>query len=132
MIQKKELIKHLTDWWKGAELPIFKASFEVAMKKMKIPKKDKRYKEQGKCYCVYDDGGRITCSIYNTNKNSGYGNEIFEIVLRKKAGNYVIISHNQNRVFEIDYIGLRNEEGSLIECYNEYKQLFEIVFNYKV
>lgn len=55
-----------------------------------------------------------------------YADEDLSIVLRKEAGNYLIIQRKGKRAFEIDYSGLKHYDEKLLnEIMNDHKPLFD-------
>lgn len=102
------------------------------MREMGFEKKDGRKKHQNKVYTAYNDyGNRATCGAY-ANDNAEYGNEIFQVVCRKSAGDYLIIGYNGERVFECDFRGvIHYDEEKLLKCVEEYKPFFKGIIGEK-
>lgn len=119
---KEQLIKYWKDAWVDGVI----YQFERAMQEMGFEKKDGRKKHQKKVYTAYDDyGNRATCGAY-ADGNADYGNEIFQVVCRKSAGDYLIIRYNGKRVFECDFRGvITYDEEGLLKCVEEYKPFFK-------
>lgn len=119
-------IKKLTEFWKGTCVGAVCIIFSNAMVEMGFEKKDNRKKHQGKVFNSYNEanGHRATCLAF-ADSNDYYGNQVFEVVCRKKAGDYLIIGYEGERIFEIDYRGVINlNEAKLAECIKKYEPFF--------
>lgn len=117
---------NLIRYWENAEVNGVIYQFEQAMQELGFEKKDRRKKHQNKVYTAYNDyGNRATCGAY-ANDNAEYGKEIFQVVCRKSAGDYLIIGYNGERVFECDFRGvIHYDEEKLLKCVEEYKPFFK-------
>lgn len=94
-----------------------------------INKRDERKKDNSNTYIIHRAGwNRIQC--YYHKENMKYANENLHIVLRKEAGNYMIIERKSVRVFEVDYRGVTEyNEKLLCEIMTEHKELFDMLFS---
>lgn len=119
---REQLIKY----WENAWVDGVICRFEQAMQEMGFEKKDGQKKHQKKTYTAYNDyGNRATCGAY-ADGNAEYGNEIFQVVCRKSAGDYLIIGYNGKRVFECDYRGVITfDEEGISKCIKEYSPFFK-------
>lgn len=121
------MIDKLTKFWKDTCVYDVCFRFSKAMEQMGFEKKDRRKKHQGKVYNSYNEanGHRATCLAFADNDDS-YGEQIFGVTCRKKAGDYLIIEYEGKRVFEIDYRGIIHlDEAKLAECVKKYKLFFD-------
>lgn len=125
---REQLIRYWKNTWVNGVI----YRFEQAMQEMGFEKKDRRKKHQNKVYTAYNDyGNRATGGAY-ANDNVEYGNEIFQVVCRKSAGDYLIIGYNGERVFECDFRGvIHYNEEKLLKCVEEYKPFFRGIIGEK-
>lgn len=116
--------------WKTFSTKELALVFERYMKSIGVEKDDRRKKNQQKSYFI--DGkstnwNKVEC--YYFQKGKPYYNIALKIVLRKEAGNYFIMQNGGERVFEVDYSGIRNYKPDLLEVtINAHKPLFDALF----
>lgn len=127
MVEMKE---KLTNLWKTCETKQLAEIFETYMKSIGVRKWDGRRKDNRNTYLA--DGkstgwNRFTC--YYHKDSPSYGDEDLLIVLRKRAGDYLIIGKRGDRAFEVDYSGIKHyDENLLNEILQEHKGLFDTLF----
>ena len=95
-------------------------------------KVDGRRKDNSNTYIIDGDDtnwNRVSCYYYKEN-NLTYGQESFEIVMRKRSGYYLLIEQQDTRPFETDgkHI-LHYDEKLMKQLINEYSGFFELLEN---
>lgn len=124
----------LTKLWKACETKQLARIFKEYMEEKGLKKWDGRKKDNSNAY--YVDGkdtnwNRVTCYCYKDTAN--YANHNLEIVLRKRAGSYLIVGKQGMRAFEVDYSGvLHYDEKLLNEIIQEHKLLFDTLLALEV
>jgi hypothetical protein len=126
MIMKNDLIKLWKTYTTKRLAEVFKqyATETLSAKPLVYGRKDNAntYMIDGKS----TGWNRVSC--YYHKDSSKYGDEDLCIVLRKKAGDYLIIGRKGIRTFEIDYSGTRHyDEKMLNEIIADHKPLFEML-----
>lgn len=119
----------LTNLWKTCETKQLAKIFKKYMDGLGVQKWDSGKKDNRNSYYAEGkstDWNRVTCVYYKDCQN--YANENLSIVLRKRAGSYLIVAKHGTRVFEIDHSGiLHYDENLLKEIIEEHKSLFDIL-----
>lgn len=121
------MIVKLTEVWKTCETKQLAKIFKEYMEGIGAEKWDSRRKDNLNTFFI--DGkstgwNRATCYFYKESAN--YANHNLEIVLRKRAGNYLIVGRKGERAFEVDYSGIRHYDETLLnEIMEEHKPLFD-------
>jgi hypothetical protein len=103
------------------------AIFETYMKSIGARKWDRRRNDNSNTYSIDGDctnWNRVECYYYKNEPH--YSDEDLEIVLRKRAGYYLIIAKKGERAFEAGYEGIIHYDEELLkEIISENKPLFE-------
>lgn len=119
----------LTEVYNTHETKQLAKVFEDYMKSIGARKHDGRRKDNTNTYVVHGDctsWNRVTC--YYQKESEKYREENLEIVLRKRAGSYMIISKKGARAFEVSYGDIvYYEEELLKEIMAEHKPLFDML-----
>jgi hypothetical protein len=116
--------------WKSCETKHLAKIFEYYMKGNGVRKYDAQRKDNSNTYLI--DGqstnwNRVQC--YYNKDSTKYGEEDLLIVLRKRAGDYLIIGRKSERAFEVDYSSIRHfDENLLNEIVKDHKALFDALF----
>lgn len=117
----------LTTLWKMGETKSVAHIFEEYMKTKGVRKLDRRRKDNTNTYLIDGESAgwnRVQC-YYHTDSEV-YAEEDLEIVLRKRAGSYLIIARKGVRAFEVDRDGIKNyDEDLLREIMEDHKPLFD-------
>lgn len=120
----------LTGFWKVCETRQLSKIFTEYMKGLGVNKWDSRSDDNRNTYLVdakSTEWNRAQCYYYKDSER--YMEENLGIVLRKESGNYLIITKEGERAFEVDYSGIRNlDEKLLNEIVEEHKSLFDKLF----
>jgi hypothetical protein len=113
--------------WKTCETKQLAKMFEEYMESFSVKKWDSRKKDHINTYFI--DGkstnwNRVQCYYHKDSER--FGQENLLIVLRKRAGSYLIVERNGKRAFEVDYQGvIEFDEKLLSEIIEEHKPLFD-------
>jgi hypothetical protein len=120
----------LTEVWKMCETKQLANVFEQYMKSIGVRKYVGRRKDNSNTYMIdakSTNWNRVQC--YYFKDSIKYEDREFLIVLRKEAGNYLIVEKKSKRAFEVDYSGIKHyNEKLLTEIIEEYKPLFDSLF----
>lgn len=117
----------LTTLWKMGETKGVAHIFEEYMKVQGVRKLDGRRKDNSNTYMI--DGkstswNRVECYYHKDSEE--FAEEDLLIVLRKRAGSYLIIARKGVRAFEIDYSGIKHYDKKLLnEIMEDHKALFD-------
>ena len=121
------LKEKLIEFWKICETKQLAQIFEEYMKSIGARKYDGRRKDNRNTYLIdakSTNWNRVQC-FYDEKDWNVYGEENLLLVLRKKAGNYLIIAKEGKRAFEVDYSGLVvYDEELLTSIMKEHEPLF--------
>ncbi len=113
--------------WKLGETKSVAHIFEEYMKTIGVRKLDRRRKDNTNTYLIDGEStgwNRVQCYYHADSER--YSEENLEIVLRKRAGSYLIIARKGVRAFEVDYDGIKHyDEKLLSEIMKEHKPLFD-------
>lgn len=123
--------KELMNLWDTCKTKQLAKIFKEYMESNNISKFDRRKKDNSNTYLISGsctNWNRVDCYFYKD--SADYGKENLEISLRKKSGNYMIISRNGIRAFECDYTGIITYNTKLLEnILKDHKPLFDKLFN---
>lgn len=117
----------LTTLWKMGTTKGVAHIFEEYMKVQGVRKLDGRRKDNSNTYLA--DGkstrwNRVECYYFKDIER--FAEEDLLIVLRKQAGNYLIIARKGIRAFEVDYGGIKHYDEELLkEIMEDHKVLFD-------
>lgn len=117
----------LTTLWKMGETKSVAHIFEEYMNVQGARKLDRRRKDNSNTYLI--DGkstgwNRVEC--YYHKDSEVFAEEDLLIVLRKRAGSYLIIARKGVRAFEVDYDGIKHYDKKLLkEIMENHKPLFD-------
>ncbi len=121
------MVEKLTKIWRSCQTFELAMIFEGYMQDIGAKKADGRRKNNNNTYIV--DGkstswNRVEC--YYNKDSIRYGEENLLLVLRKDAGDYLIIQRKNKRAFEVDHNGVSQfDENLLKEITDEHKPLFD-------
>jgi hypothetical protein len=125
------MIEKLTALWKICSTKQLAKAFEEYMKSLNIKKWRSNRKDNSNTYLIDGESthwNRVQCYYYKDTQS--FGAEDLKVVLRKEAGNYLIIAKKGNRAFEIDHRGIRHYDEILLnEIIEEHKPLFDLLFS---
>lgn len=117
----------LTTLWKMGETKSVARIFEEYMKTKGVRRLDRRRKDNTNTYLIDGEStgwNRVQC--YYHKDSEVYAEEDLEIVLRKRAGSYLIIARKGVRAFEVDWNGIKNYDETLLkEIMEDHKPLFD-------
>lgn len=113
--------------WETCETEQLAVIFENYMKSLGVKKIHPRRKDNRNTYLIdgkSTDWNRVQCYYHKDSEK--FAEENLLIVLRKRAGDYLIIGKHGERAFEVDYSGIRHyDEKLLAEILEEHKPLFD-------
>ena len=120
----------LTKVWKTYSTKKLAKIFESYMQSIGARKYDGRREDNSNSYLISKDTPNwCRVQLYYHKNAWDFGNEDLLIVLRKKAGNYLIVEKKDVRAFEVDDYGIKHyEEDLLKEIIEENKPLFDSIF----
>ena len=120
----------LIELWKRCKTKQLAKIFKDYMQKLGATKWDYRKKVSINTFYAESTCGnwnRTNC-MYLKDSTKFYEHDL-EIVLRKEAGNYLIISRKNERAFEVDCSGIRRYDKELLEeIIADHKPLFDKLF----
>lgn len=117
----------LTTLWKMGETKGVAHIFEEYMKVQGVRKIDGRRRDNSNTYMI--DGkstswNRVECYYHKDSEE--FAEEDLLIVLRKRAGSYLIIARKGVRAFEVDYGGIKHYDEKLLkDIMEDHKALFD-------
>lgn len=119
-----------TELWKRCKTKQLAKVFKEYMLNLGVVKWDYRKKVSPNTFYAESTCGnwnRATCT-YLKDSTKFFEHDL-EIVLRKEAGNYLIISRRGKRAFEVDHGGIKHYEAKLLdEIMSDHKPLFDKLF----
>ena len=121
----------LINVWKELSTHDIAMLFKAYVESKGYRKIDNRRKDNNKVYIIDGDStnwNRVECYIWDNGFK--WGEQVFGIVLRKKSGDYLIVSHKDfKRAFEISFGDIINyDEVLLAQAYSEHKEFFDSMF----
>lgn len=117
--------------WKTFKTKQLAKIFADYMKNIGV--KPYNFKMGSACNTYLTDGrstswNRVQC--YYNKESSRFGGENLLLVLRKEAGNYLIVERKGIRAFEVDYSGVKHYDEKLLnEIIEDHKPLFDTLFS---
>lgn len=127
-----EIERILTDYLNNHDTKELAITFESYMESIGARKQDRRKKDNSNTYLIDGDStnwNRVEC-YYHKDNDLKFGNEEFEIVMRKRAGYYLLIQSKGERPFETDgRRTLQYDEELMKEIVKKFSGFFAMLCN---